>query len=326
MTFNIIKAGHVEYFVTDLEKARDFYVEKLGFIQTERVGKQLFLRGIEERYHHSLVLTEHSEPGMGHMAFRVGSEKDLDDLFTFLKQNGLEPFWFEEERGVGRSIRVQDPLGFPVEFYYDMKREEWFLRKFSEHGGARVMRIDHFNIHVPDAEKAFEWYKSLGFVCTEITETEDEKPRIWAAWLRRKHTCHDVAVTTGKGPRLHHTGFTVYDRNSIMDCADILASSGYLGSMERGPGRHGISNAFFLYLRDRDLNRIELYTGDYLSADPDWEPVIWKLNDPQRQTFWGAPAPSSWFDDAMRVINFKTRLFIEVRKSVIKDRPDYIAE
>ena len=76
--------------------------------------------------------------------------------------------------------------------------------------------------------------------------------------------------------------------------------------MERGPGRHGISNAFFLYLRDPDGHRIELYTGDYLSADPDWKPLKWKLSDPQRQTFWGAPAPDSWFREASDVISVST--------------------
>jgi len=115
------------------------------------------------------------------------------------------------------------------------------------------------------------------------------------------------------------------DRINIMDCADLLASSGYLKSIERGPGRHGISNAFFLYLRDADNNRIELYTGDYLSADPDWEPVRWKLNDPQRQTFWGAPAPESWFNEAMQVRSFFSSSFQALKKPKLTDRPTYMS-
>jgi catechol 2,3-dioxygenase len=111
-----------------------------------------------------------------------------------------------------------------------------------------------------------------------------------------------------------------------MDCADILAAGGRVGSIERGPGRHGISNAFFLYLRDPDGNRLELYTGDYLSADPDWEPIKWKLNDPQRQTFWGAPAPASWFDEAMSVRSAKTGRFIRPLKPEIVDRPDFLVD
>jgi catechol 2,3-dioxygenase len=187
------------------------------------------------------------------------------------------------------------------------------------------MRLDHFNIMLPDAAEAYRWYvDSLGFTCTEDTMTEGPKPALWAAWLRRKHTCHDIALTTGKGPRVHHAGFTVSDRTSVMDCADLLASTGYLKSMERGPGRHGVSNAFFLYLRDDDGNRIELYTGDYLSADPDWTPIRWKLNDPQRQTFWGAPTPASWFNEAMLVRSPKSGKFAGLSAPKTQDRPDYL--
>ena len=94
--------------------------------------------------------------------------------------------------------------------------------------------------------------------------------------------------------------------------------------MERVPGRHGISNAFFLYLRDPEGNRIELYTGDYISADPDWVPIRWKLNDPQRQTFWGAPTPATWFNEAMTVRSAKTGKTLALRDPKIKDRPDYL--
>jgi catechol 2,3-dioxygenase len=76
-----------------------------------------------------------------------------------------------------------------------------------------------------------------------------------------------------------------------------MASSGFVANMERGPGRHGISNAFFLYVRDPDGHRVELFTSDYLTVDPDLEPLRWSLRDPQRQTLWGQPAPKSWFEE-----------------------------
>ncbi len=77
----------------------------------------------------------------------------------------------------------------------------------------------------------------------------------------------------------------------------MLATSGYLANMERGPGRHGISNAFFLYIREPNGHRIELFTRDYLTVDPDLEPPRWSLTDPQRQTLWGHPASKSWFEE-----------------------------
>jgi 3,4-dihydroxyphenylacetate 2,3-dioxygenase len=324
---DIVKAGHIEFFVTDLREARRFYVDTLGFVETESDSGHIYLRGLEDRQHHCLSLTESGEPGVGHFAFKVAREADLSSIETLVRARGGEPQWLEagEEKGMGKSLLIRDPFGFPVEFYSSMKKEDWLLQRYDRYKGAAVMRLDHFNVMLPDAKAAYGWYvDSLGFTCTETTETEGPDPALWAAWLRRKHTCHDIALTTGKGPRVHHAGFTVADRGSIMDCADLLASAGYLKSMERGPGRHGVSNAFFLYLRDSDGNRLELYTGDYLSADPDWTPIKWKLNDPQRQTFWGAPTPESWFNEAMMVRSVGSGGFEELSPPMIKDRPDYL--
>jgi catechol 2,3-dioxygenase len=325
--FNIVKAGHIEFLVTDLAEAKKFYVDTLGFVVTESEGRHVYLRGLEDRQHHCLTLTKSDSPGVGHFAFRVANEIGLRAIETLVKARGGYTRWVEpgEERGQGRALMVEDQFGFPVEFYSKMAPQEWMLQQYHKHRGAKVMRLDHFNVMLPDAASAFSWYvDTLGFGCTEVTETEGRRPELWAAWLRRKHTCHDIALTTGKGPRVHHAGFTVPDRASIMDAADLLAASGYLRSMERGPGRHGVSNAFFLYLRDPDGNRIELYTGDYVSADPDWVPIRWKLNDPQRQTFWGAPTPASWFNEAMMVKSPKTGRFARIAAPKIKDRPDYL--
>ncbi len=322
-----MKAGHIEFLVTDLSESKKFYVDALGFVVTESDSRHLYLRGLEDRHHHCLVLTQSDSPGVGHLAFRVADEAGLRAIEKLVRSESGYSRWVKlgEEKGQGKGLLVEDKFGFPVEFYAEMEGTEWMLQKFQTYRGAKVMRLDHFNIMLPDAASAYKWYvERLGFMCTEVTETEGRKPELWAAWLRRKHTCHDIALTTGRGPRVHHAGFTVLDRGSIMDAADLLASSGYLQSMERGPGRHGVSNAFFLYLRDPDGNRIELYTGDYLSADPDWVPIKWKLNDPQRQTFWGAPTPASWFNEAMLVRSPRSGRFAGLSSPKIRDRPDYL--
>ena len=87
----------------------------------------------------------------------------------------------------------------------------------------------------------------------------------------------------------------------IIHLCDILAAAGYSKAIERGPGRHGVSNAFFLYVSDPDGHRIEFYTSDYYTGDPDFEPIRWDIDDPQRGTFWGHAAPSSWFEEASPV-------------------------
>jgi catechol 2,3-dioxygenase len=311
--FDIVRTAHVEFRVKDLDLSRKFYVRALGFVETFSNDKQIYLRGLEDRFSHSLILTkldQGDEPSVDHIAYRVKNESDLEPIADlYEKETSRKAIWLkdgEKERGLGRAIRVQDPFGFPIEFFHRMDDADWHLQRYDKYSGAKIMRIDHVNVLTPQVGRVSDWYtEKLGFLCSEFTESENAppgaKPNLWATWLRRKPTVHDIAIMTGEGPRLHHAGFSVAEKDNILDCADILASSGYLDSMERGPGRHGISNAFFLYLRDPDGHRIELYTGDYLSADPDWKPLRWKLNDPQRQTFWGAPAPEKWFREASKV-------------------------
>lgn len=56
VNFNIIRAARAVLNVTNLEESRRFYVHALGFIETESDDKHIYLRGLEEHTHHSLVL------------------------------------------------------------------------------------------------------------------------------------------------------------------------------------------------------------------------------------------------------------------------------
>ena len=92
-------------------------------------------------------------------------------------------------------------------------------------------------------------------------------------WLYRKLTVHDIALTVGDGPRMHHIAFATHERSQILHLCDHLGAVRRSDMIERGPGRHGVSNAFYLYLRAPDGHRIEIYTHDYYTGDPD-NPVV----------------------------------------------------
>ncbi|MGA8942178.1 MAG: 3,4-dihydroxyphenylacetate 2,3-dioxygenase [Thermoactinomyces sp.] len=316
---NIIRLHHVNINVTDLEKARHFYVEGLGMIETEADENNIYLRGLDDGNHHCLVLTQAERPSLNHLAYRVAKDDDLDKLEKLFMEEGLPFRWLEEgeERGQGRAIRVQDPQGFPVEFFYEMDWAEPLLQKYHLHRGARVKRIDHANCLVRDIDQAYQWYmEKMGFMCSEYTVAGDQGEYLWAAWLHRKPTVHDLALIRDAGPRYHHTGFWIDDAKTILDACDHLASIGYYANIERAPGRHGTSNAFFVYVRDPDGHRTELYTGDYFTNDPDWKPIRWHLNDPQRATFWGTLPPKSWREEAMPVQHILTGELMNIEKPV----------
>lgn len=54
--FTITRASHVVLSVTDLAKSRDFYRDVVGLVVTAETDDTVYLRGIEEAAHHSLVL------------------------------------------------------------------------------------------------------------------------------------------------------------------------------------------------------------------------------------------------------------------------------
>src|SRR5256885_6457193 len=94
----------------------------------------------------------------------------------------------------------------------------------------------HFNIVVPDVQAAYEYYKSLGF---GLSETIEDAQTLYAAWMYRKQTVHDMAFTGGAGPRLHHLGFFAHEAHSVLRTCDILGSLSLEHHIERGPGRTG---------------------------------------------------------------------------------------
>jgi catechol 2,3-dioxygenase len=294
--FNVVRASHVEFTVRDLAASRAFYVDCLGYLVTAETPDALYLRAIEERNHHSIVLHKAAEPVVRTIGLKVASEEDLDRAAFWFGRKGL-PFAFTETPFQGRTLHTADPHGMPVDFYFRMDQADCMLQKYAHHKGARIQRIDHINCFTPDVQASYDFFTDIGFRLTEYTETEDDPAQLWAVWLHRKGNVHDLAFTNGRGPRLHHIGVWTASAIDILNLCDVMSTSGYLPNMERGPGRHGISNAFFLYVRDPDGHRVELFTNDYLTCDPDHAPLRWTLRDPQRQTLWGHPAPKSWFEE-----------------------------
>jgi len=313
--FNVVRASHVELTVRDLARSRAFYVDCLGYLVSADEPDALYLRAVEERNHHSIVLRKGEAPAAHALGFKAASDDDLDRAADWFRRKNL-PTMFANVPYQGRTLRTADVIGMPLEFYFKMDQGERMLQRYAAYQGARIQRIDHINCFTPDVQASYDFYTELGFRLTEYTETDDTRdPKLWAVWMHRKGNVHDLAFTNGRGPRLHHIGVWTAGTLDILHLCDVMATSGYLANMERGPGRHGISNAFFLYIRDPDGHRIELFTSDYLTVDPDLEPLRWSLTDPQRQTLWGHPAPKSWFEEGSEFAS------VPVREPVLEARP-----
>lgn len=293
----VTRVGHVELFVPDLEAARHFYVDVLGLTLTDADPGHLYLRAGEEFEHHTMVLTKADRNGLGHLALRVDDPEDLHRLQRSYEQQGIKVLRVPAgaEAGQGEAIRLRDPLGFPVEFYHAMERVERKLRKYE---GIAPTRFDHVNLRVPDnVEKGVEYYRQqLGFYVSEYAEYADGK--LFSAWMHRKQTTHDVALVRGPGTLIHHAAFYVADAMSVVRTADLMADAGMRDGLEFGPGRHGITNAFFFYIKDPAGNRLEIYNGDYLIPDPDFKPIRWTHEEFEAtgRLLWGARPPQSMYE------------------------------
>jgi 3,4-dihydroxyphenylacetate 2,3-dioxygenase len=318
--FDIVRAAFVELRVPDLDATEEFYASLLGMIVSARTDDAVYLRGWEERGHHSLILRRADVAAVARAAFRVRSEEDLDGAARHFGSLGLTTDWRQaEDPGMGRSLRVWDPFGEPLELYHEMERVPSQLQRFDLHRGAPLLRFDHFNLHTPRLDEAFRFWLSLGFRCSEYISTDGDDERMTGAWLLRKSSVHDVALTAGRGPRLHHFAYWVAEPSGVLRVCDQLAAAGHAAAIERGPGRHGVSNAFFVYLRDPAGHRIELYSCDYFTGDPDHEPLRWSVNDPRCRSFWGTRVPDSWYSESSALLDRDGRL-VETVDATVDER------
>lgn len=300
---DVLRCAYMEIVVTDLAAAREFYADILDLVVTEEDDNTIYLRSFEEFIHHNLILRQGPTAAVAVFSYRVRSPEEVDKAEAFYRELGCRV----ERRadgfvnGIGDSVRVEDPLGFPYEFFCAAEHVERLAWRYDLYGPGAIVRLDHFNQMTPDVPRAVGYMEDLGFRVTE--DIQDDQGTVYAAWMRRKPTVHDTAMTGGDGPRMHHIAFATHEKHNVLAICDKLGAWRRSDAIERGPGRHGVSNAFYLYLRDPDGHRVEIYTQDYYTGDPDNPRVSWDVHDNQRRDWWGNPVVPSWYTDASYVLD-----------------------
>jgi catechol 2,3-dioxygenase len=299
--FRITRASHISLGVRDLAASRRFYTEVIGLVVTREEAGVLYLRGIEEACHHSLVLQEAAAPAScAFIGMRVLTEDDLDRARFALEGMGLDSLWAEPPHQ-GRSLRFRDPVGVPVELCAQMPAQPRHITSFSSHRGGCGLRLDHYQVLCPDVAQACAFWMSLGFRLSEYIAPPDGP--LGGVFLQRKGNPHDIVFFNGDGPRLHHFAYLAPEVHHILRACDIAGELGYGREVERGPGRHGPGHALFAYFRDPDGHRVELFNTHYQTMDLENEPVRWSPDDPNISFPWGLPAQLRWFEDATHFVD-----------------------
>jgi catechol 2,3-dioxygenase len=303
--FNTTRASHVVLTVRDLGASRAFYVDAMGFVVSDESPDTLYLRGLEEACHHSLVLKRaQGHPACERIGFRVYTEDDLERAKSHFARAGLLAEWVEVPHH-GRTLHVCDAVGTPLELCATMATMPRMVVQFQVFKGPCPHRIDHFQIITPGVREACEFYSRMGFRLSEYIAVDNTDDLVFV-FLQRKGNPHDVVFADGPGPRLHHVAFTVPDAQHLIHACDVAASFGFGANLEHGPARHGPGHALFAYFRDPDGHRIELFNTHYQMMDIENEPVRWNLSY-MRNRPWGLPPRAKWFKEASAFANVEPR-------------------
>ncbi|MBV8441186.1 MAG: VOC family protein [Hyphomicrobiales bacterium] len=128
--------SHVVCFVPDIAAAEQFYVDRLGFKVTDRLGNAgPFLRPAGTQDHHTLffIQTPPHMKGCEHFAFHMGGPTELMLAGTRFLKAGYQSFWGPGRHKFGSNWfwYFNSPLGCHVEYDADMDLhdDEWTPRE-----------------------------------------------------------------------------------------------------------------------------------------------------------------------------------------------------
>lgn len=298
--------AHVEMYTPKLEESTRFFTEIMGMYISATLGDSIYLRAYDDYEHHTLKLTAHQHPGIGHFAWRTQSPEALAQRVAALEKTGQGMGWNDGDLGHGPAYQFRYPSGHHCELYFDSQKYKAegemvsalknTASKFPARG-INVRRIDHLNLLAKDV-RAFRDFQleNLGGILSEtiIESLENEVPH--GVWFKVNSKSYDLAVTgdhLGLENRLHHVTYAVNSREEVLLAADICLENGIF--IETGPHKHAIQQTFFLYVYEPGGNRVEIAnTTARLILDPDYETVKWTLEERKKGQAWGLATVASF--------------------------------
>lgn len=279
----VLRPGHAQIRMLDLEEGVRFYKDVLGLVQTGQDAQgRVYFKGWDERDHHSLVLRQADRAGIDFFGFRVLDVATLNKLESDLKAFGVatERIPAGDLLETGERVRFETPSGHQIELYAEKRHVGNGLPLVnpgpwpdeSEHGIA-PFRMDHCLLYGPNMAKVYELFSQvLGFRLSESVGTPDGAGTA-AYFLSCSHKAHDIAFVEYPEPgKLHHVSYRVDTWDKVLRSADIMGKNKV--PIDIGPTRHGVTRGTTIYAWDPSGNRFETFCGSY-DPYPDWEPIRW---------------------------------------------------
>ncbi|MAY39263.1 MULTISPECIES: catechol 2,3-dioxygenase [Spongiibacter] len=293
MKKGVMRPGHVQIRVLDMDAAVKHYTELLGLIETDRDEQgRVYLKAWTEVDKFSVVLRPADEPGMDFMGFKVVDEASLQQLERDLEAYGveLEQVPAGDLKDCGRRVRFVSPSGHSFELFCEKKYlGKWGVSEINPEAwprglkGMKALRFDHCLLYGPELQATYDLFVDvLGFYLAEQV-LEPDGNRI-AQFLTLSTKAHDVAfIHHEEKGMFHHASFFLETWEDILRAADLITMTDT--SIDIGPTRHGLTHGKTIYFFDSSGNRNEVFCGgDYIY--PDHKPTTWQAEQLGKAIFY----------------------------------------
>lgn len=302
MRKGVLRPGHVQIRVLDMEAAVRHYVDLVGLIETHRDAQgRVYLKCWAEVERFSVVLVQADMPGMDFMGLKVADQASLSALALDLKAFGcdLEEIPEGELDFCGRRLRFQGPTGHWFELYADKEYTgRWGVAAINPEAwprglkGMKPTRFDHCQLHGGNLDLNRELFVNvLGFHVAE--QVVDDQGESVADFLSLATKAHDIAfIKDTRVGTFHHASFLLDTWESLLRAGDLISMTDT--SLDCGPTRHGVTHGQTIYFFDPSGNRNEVFCGgDY--HYPDQKPVTWRESDLGKAIFYHSRVLSEKF-------------------------------
>jgi catechol 2,3-dioxygenase len=298
----VLRPGHAQLRVLDLEESVKFYTDTFGLVETGRDNQgRVYFKCHDERDHNSFIIRYADSAGMDFYGFKVLDNETLDQLEKDLNDYGVptERMPAGDLLETGERIRFTAPTGHIFELYAEKTEVGDSLGYLNPdviiegRKGISPLRLDHWQIHGSDLDGSRDLFINvLGFSLVERIVSEDGQTDL-AVWLTCSCKAHDIAfVRDERDNTLHHSAFLLETWDHVLKAADLMAAKRV--SIDIGPLRHGITRGTTIYAFDPSGNRFETFCGGY-NFYPDMKPYTWTEDEMGAAIFYHTRALNERF-------------------------------
>ncbi len=287
----ILRPGHVQIRVLDIEEALNHYIENMGLIETDRDDQgRVYLKCWDEQDKYSVILEASDRSGMDHMAFKVATVQDLNHYEAKVRAFGVETTRVAagELNGCGERVRFTAPGGHTFDLFAEKEQVGNGIPTTNPGPwpkglkGMEAIRFDHCLLYGDDHDESIRFFvEALDFQLTE--QVVDGELQL-AAFLTCSTKAHDIAfIRSDKPGQLHHASFLLGSWEQVLKAADIISMEDI--PLDVGPTRHGLTRGMTIYFFDPSGNRNEVFAEDSY-VYPDSPVLTWTADNIGQAIFY----------------------------------------